>query len=236
MEIEDVPWQVSLQVLGRHRCGGIIYSHSFIITAAHCFYMGIGVNWYRPLSAKELLVVAGSKFRSARHTIAAVSVARHHEKYNVSAQSAEHDIGILLLRKPLPISKRVRPIKLAVANPAAGSPVLSTGWGLIIGLPIEYVSPEVLQGVNISIGNPDSCNNTRTAMSEHTICAGAVGYSGCKGDSGGPLVYENTLVGVLSGGPLLCIGPILYTSVAHFHKWITHNIESILQEDKKINK
>ncbi|KAI4459190.1 polyserase-related [Holotrichia oblita] len=37
--IEDYPYQVFVQLLGSHRCGGAIISDRYIISAAHCFTM-----------------------------------------------------------------------------------------------------------------------------------------------------------------------------------------------------
>ncbi|EDW47398.1 GM20440 [Drosophila sechellia] len=51
--IDAHPYQVSLQRYGSHFCGGFIYSHDIVITAAHCL---------QSIEAKELKIRVGSTY------------------------------------------------------------------------------------------------------------------------------------------------------------------------------
>ncbi|KAH8282785.1 hypothetical protein KR054_009806 [Drosophila jambulina] len=232
MDIEEAPWQVSLQFRGEHYCGGSIYSKNIIITAAHCFYEIYDKEdlKYRLISEKEFLVVAGSAYKRSRKNIFGVSV-YYLTTFNFE-NSNEKDIGILKLSKPLKYSKQIRPIPLAKVNPSPGSVALSTGWGRINKIsrwPDVPELPEMLQGINISIGNFDNCKCSMPWMKNGTLCAGEPGRSGSKGDSGGPLVFKNTLVGVVSGGGQVGKTPGIYTSVADYRKWLLNAIKFILK-------
>ncbi|XP_020805971.1 trypsin epsilon-like [Drosophila serrata] len=232
MDIEEAPWQVSLQFREKHYCGGSIYSEKIIITAAHCFYEKntyINTIKYRFILPEEFLIVAGSPSIKSRKNLFTVSAIRHFEGFKRDLNKNTMDIGIMKLKETLTFSNQIRPIPLAKINPAPGSEALSTGWGRTKSPKFGDVRPEILQGIYISIGIFDDCRKSMNWMTNDTFCAGKPGLLACKGDSGGPLVFNNTLVGVVSGGTSDCVGAGIYTSVAHYHVWLLNAIKSILQ-------
>ncbi|EDV31306.1 uncharacterized protein Dana_GF15290 [Drosophila ananassae] len=211
VQIEKVPWQVSLQVDGQHFCGGSIYNESFIVTAAHC------VDKY---PAENLAIRAGSSYKNNGGVLVQVAATKFHEKYN--KRRGENDVAVIRLANPLPIGDNIQPITLAEEEPAEGSPALSTGWGATrIGI-FGGRYPDKLQGVNIKIENRQKCKWTSLwSMLDDDLCAGVVGHAHCFGDSGGPLVVEKTLVGISSRtGNAFCLSPGYYVSVAKFRPWI----------------
>lgn len=41
IEIDEAPWQVSLEIDGTHKCGGAILNQYWILTAAHCVIISL---------------------------------------------------------------------------------------------------------------------------------------------------------------------------------------------------
>uniref|UniRef100_A0A3P9C328 Peptidase S1 domain-containing protein n=1 Tax=Maylandia zebra TaxID=106582 RepID=A0A3P9C328_9CICH len=82
-----VPWQVSLQVAGSHRCGGAIVSPYWIVTAAQCTGQYAGI--VDPL---------GPLFNPAYSVRRIIT----HESYN--SQTLKNDIALMRLSQPLDIT------------------------------------------------------------------------------------------------------------------------------------
>ncbi|KAH8324512.1 hypothetical protein KR074_009271, partial [Drosophila pseudoananassae] len=218
--IEKVPWQVSLQLKGKHFCGGSIYNESYIITAAHC------VDEY---SAKYYMVRAGSSKHNSGGVLVQVAGIKYHEEFN--RWSGENDVAVIRLENPLPIGDNIKPIRLAEEDPVEGSPALNTGWGVTYMGTNVTLHPENLQGVNIRIETKRNCKLVCVAswvLNDDDICAGVKGHAICYADSGGPLVVYNKLVGITSRTcEKKCSGPGLFASVAKFRGWIFNALNEV---------
>ncbi|XP_050744280.1 trypsin alpha [Drosophila biarmipes] len=219
IEIEQAPWQVSLQYRGRHYCGGSIYSKDIIITAAHCRF----TEERQRLEAEDFEVRVGSALSDAGGRLIKVAAIKSFEPYTFEDTN---DIAVMRLSEPLEFSEQVQPIPLAKENPARGSPAFTSGWGAMKKpFSKKFVYPRHLQGIWIRTYLP--ILGILVPKRQDLVYAGSYRRTSCNGDSGGPLVVNQQLVGVVSGGFKGCITFAKYTSVPYFRKWILNAIESI---------
>ncbi|KAH8289949.1 hypothetical protein KR018_008937, partial [Drosophila ironensis] len=185
--IRQVPWQVSVQVNGRHHCGGAIYRPDIVLTAAQCVTGS---------KIESLSVRAGSILRNLGGQIVRVRKIR---TQLLGLRSS--DVAILLLGSSLKLGYTVRAIPLAGTTPKAGSRATVSGWGQLGSI----VPPsEVLLRVNLQIVEQLRCQaenvaKTRVVLADE-ICAAPRGIIplACQGFSGGPLVSGGQLVGIVS--------------------------------------
>ncbi|XP_062143040.1 trypsin alpha-like [Drosophila sulfurigaster albostrigata] len=210
--IETIPWQVSLQKLGRHDCGGVIYSKNIIITAAHCVYK---------INPRIFDVRVGSSTSKNGGSVIKVAKITVHDRYvNINNKKAEYDIALLLLSSPLEMGITIMAIPLAESVPHDGATVLVSGWGRTE----TGKAPLHLKSVHLNIVNREECAraNDDEQVPRATICAAAPGKDSCGGDSGGPLVYEGELVGIVSYGIGCALPgyPGVYANVVELRKWI----------------
>lgn len=189
--IEDYPYQLSLEWYGSHICGASIISKDFAVTAAHCT---------EGSDASQLSVRAGSSIREEGGTVIKVAMIQQNPNFNPS--TFDNDISILHLETPLELGPGVQPVVLPSATevPADGADALVSGWGTLSsgGSPSSQ-----LQVVTVQIVNQDECNSVYFGdVSDTMICAGVPegGKDSCQGDSGGPLVVDNKLQGIVSWG------------------------------------
>lgn len=109
-------YQVSLQNVYGHFCGGSIISKLWILTAAHC------------IDEANMTVVTGTIYidSGCRYSVKDIKV---HERY--SAETAANDIAVIKLENHIKFNKVTQPIKLAYCGPLPGKYATVTGWGFV---------------------------------------------------------------------------------------------------------
>ncbi|KAG5863580.1 hypothetical protein JTB14_030270 [Gonioctena quinquepunctata] len=196
--ITDYPYQVSVQINGRHACGGSIINKVFVLTAAHCTF---------DQTAETLSIRVGSSYRNQGGRVYAVNELYYHPEFNDGTY--DYDISLLRLNSSLEFGTSVRKISLASEGTQITDGLLAqaTGWGLLSdpGPPATQ-----LQVVTLPVISRQSCSHYYPAgyVTERMFCAGYEngGKDTCTGDSGGPLVVSGIQIGLTSWG-LICAAP-----------------------------
>ncbi|XP_072282764.1 transmembrane protease serine 4-like isoform X2 [Pyxicephalus adspersus] len=219
--IENSPWQVSLQYMGQHSCGGSILTPRFILSAAHCFQKGQQqVDRWRVESGHSRLT----------YTFAS-QVDKIFIPTSYILDQKPNDIAILKLKSDLSFSAGVEPICLPGfdSNLQPGASLTVTGWGHTVEGGGAVAS--TLQEVIISLIPNAVCNQEYFGqITENMMCAGQLsgGKDTCQGDSGGPLVslgpnsriQQNGVVSWGDGcGRKNKVG--VYTKVVPYLQWVT---------------
>jgi len=126
---------------------------------------------------------------------------------------------------PFTYGPGVGQIALTTAEPAAGAPATTSGWGTTTP---GGDLPNQLQAVAVLITDRVACNTSYIeydGITVNMICAGVPegGKDACQGDSGGPLTVGGQLVGIVSWGLSCALAdyPGVYSNVATLKAWIT---------------
>uniref|UniRef100_T1GQ14 Peptidase S1 domain-containing protein n=1 Tax=Megaselia scalaris TaxID=36166 RepID=T1GQ14_MEGSC len=181
--IEQHPYQVSIQMNGRHFCGGSLYKNNIVVTAAHCLQGFFKVQ--------ELTVRVGSTLHKEGGQVIDVVAYKNHPEYN--SYNDNNDIAVMKLKNNAILSSSVRTIELATSTPKTGTTAVVTGWGKKKSNAI--FSPKELREVIVKVVSHEECASTkyryRDRINETMMCAVGDGKDACQGDSGGPLVSGN---------------------------------------------
>ncbi|KAJ8922202.1 hypothetical protein NQ315_004139 [Exocentrus adspersus] len=210
VNIEDYPYQLSLQLSRRHICGAAMIGSKWALTAAHCTY---------GLPAVNLTIRAGTTFYGYDGEVVSVKRVHEHPSYNDKTQ--DYDISVLELQHDI-TTKKASKISMASWYNFL-FPWLSgtaTGWGTTRE---EGVPSWQLRAVTVPIVNYYKCYlSYGPLLTSHMFCAGKHDKDSCQGDSGGPLVISGKLYGITSFG----VGcgrpdfPGVYTRVSVFRSFI----------------
>ncbi|XP_033213885.1 trypsin-2-like [Belonocnema kinseyi] len=221
INIEEVPYQVSLRSYESHNCGGSIISDRHILTAGHC----VGGSPH-PYSVR----VGSTQRQSGGSIHQAVKVISHN--FTITAEGVPiNDLAILEVSPPFEFNEKCAPIPLYDLKEKIKPETIAliSGWGRTStgGLPSH------LQAVKVPIISKEDCNEAYdflASIPEGEICAAypSGGKDSCQGDSGGPLSVDGRLAGIVSWGIGCGVkgNPGVYTSVAYYADWIQEKISA----------
>uniref|UniRef100_A0A1L8DQP6 trypsin n=1 Tax=Nyssomyia neivai TaxID=330878 RepID=A0A1L8DQP6_9DIPT len=215
INIQDAPYQLSLQRYNWHICGASLISDSYILTAAHCTSGS---------TADSFTVRAESSFHGRDGVVHKIKRIIQHPQFDYS--TIDYDFSILELETPVTFNERLRPIGLPEQDEDVpdNTALLVSGWG---NTQNSQESREHLRAAIVPKSNDKVCNTAYKAyggITPRMICAGLPqgGKDACQGDSGGPLAHEDVLVGVVSWGYGCAVPgyPGVYSRVASVRDWI----------------
>ncbi|XP_017543972.1 mast cell protease 4-like [Pygocentrus nattereri] len=205
------PYMVSLQMGGRHMCGGFLVSDRYVMTAAHCYRN-------RPIFTAVLGAhdVSNNAEGSVRMEVEAYYP---HQQFNL--YTADYDIMLLKLRSKVTPSASISWITLPQKDEdiPANTVCSVAGWGSTAAF---HPPTNRLMETQITIIDRQTCAQY-WSLTTRMVCAHYPGGS-CQGDSGGPLVCNDVAAGIVSFGERRCdstLRPNVYARISGFLPWIS---------------
>ncbi|XP_027697069.1 anionic trypsin-like isoform X1 [Vombatus ursinus] len=214
-EANSLPYQVSLNYLGQHLCGGSLINDQWVLSAAHCyisqFHVRLGEHNIEVFEGNEQFIYSEKLIPQSDH----------------NKKTFYNNIMLVKLKTPAVIHIRVTTISLPKSCASAGAKCLISGWGNTILFTVDY--PDLPQCLNAPILCDAQCKSSYPGrITENMVCAGFLegGKDSCQGDSGGPVVCKGQCQGIVSWGYGCGLKnkPGVYTKVYKYLDWIKETI------------
>ncbi|GAB5567441.1 complement factor D [Prionailurus iriomotensis] len=211
------PYMASVQVNGKHVCGGFLVSERWVLSAAHCV---------EDLADGKLQVLLGAHSLSQPEPSKRLyDVLRAVPHPDSRPDTIDHDLLLLQLSEKAELGPAVQPLawQRLDRDVAAGTLCDVAGWGVITHAGRR---PDRLQHLQLRVLDRATCNQ-RTyhdgTITQSMMCGESNRRDTCKGDSGGPLVCGGVAEAVVTSGSRVCGNrkkPGIYTRLASYVAWI----------------
>ncbi len=229
IDIEDAPYQVSMEVNGNHICGGSIISDRWVLTAAHCIVMGGATNGNTTIHAGST-----DQTNNSNGQVIQAQTLYVHPNYNSSTQ--ENDIALIYLSQPLHFNHSIVPIEYAnscnttTSDVSSGNNAFLTGWGITCNAcpgatNLQGVLMPIISQTNAMALNQAYNSNYTANISNNMLPLYNIGTGAGPGDSGGPAVIDNNGYNINIGASSWGYWPkdqlpTIYTNVRNYATWI----------------